>query len=492
MKSYTSSEFARKACVKTGAAKWILPVAGRKPISIFANDTIFAGFDDKVFEQAVNTAEAPGVDSVMILPDSHAGYGCPVGSVVITDNMVYPGPVGPDKGCSMSLLQTDLDDAAIEDKKTRRAIIDAIGQRIPTGAGSRQAPKARKISTNILEEITIMGAFPEILEQLDIPLSWGNNLESNSYGNSWELSERISVIDQRIIEKLVQIGSYGGGNHMGEMETVSICPGMEKTAAHFGLLDKKIGFLSHCGSRGFGFQLAALHFKGLEKKFHDWAIPFPGNEKELVYAPLNSKEGQTYMAHMALAVNFAIVNHLLINALVLEAIQEVVPGTKGDLVYHIAHNVGREEIVDGQKRLVFRKGTTRAYPAGHHSLKDTRYYETGHPILLPGNPQAGSYVMVGLEGAKDSAYSINHGAGRAMGRKQAKRTLDQNQVNQTFADNDIMFNGRNYPIDESPAAYKDFEQVTDSVEQAGLAKRVAHLKARFVIKDNDQSAEGAA
>lgn len=100
--------------------------------------------------------------------------------------------------------------------------------------------------------------------------------------------------------------------------------------------------------------------------------------------------------------------------------------------------------------------------------------------------------MVGAPGAVKTAYSANHGGGRQLGRNAAKRSLDQATVNREFDDADILFNGRNYPLDESPAAYKDFEQVTASVEQAGLASKVAHLRARFVIKDNDQSAEGAA
>ena len=48
---------------------------------------------------------------------------------------------------------------------------------------------------------------------------------------------------------------------------------------------------------------------------------------------------------------------------------------------------------------------------------------------------------------------------------------------------DILTNCRRYPRDEAPSAYKDFEQVVQSVESAGLAKQVARLHARFVIKD---------
>ncbi|MBQ5791064.1 MAG: RtcB family protein, partial [Thermoguttaceae bacterium] len=37
------------------------------------------------------------------------------------------------------------------------------------------------------------------------------------------------------------------------------------------------------------------------------------------------------------------------------------------------------------------------------------------------------------------------------------------------------------------AAYKDFNEVLRSVEEAGLAREVARLKAVFVIKDADKA-----
>ena len=115
------------------------------------------------------------------------------------------------------------------------------------------------------------------------------------------------------------------------------------------------------------------------------------------------------------------------------------------------------------------------------------YADTGHPILLPGNPQAGSSVMVADEGAAASCYSVNHGAGRQLGRKQAIRQLDQQSIDKSFDDADILTNCRTYPKDEAPAAYKDFDEVLRSVELAGLATEVARLKARFVIKDGDKA-----
>ena len=112
--------------------------------------------------------------------------------------------------------------------------------------------------------------------------------------------------------------------------------------------------------------------------------------------------------------------------------------------------------------------------------------------MLPGNPCAGSAVMVARPGASASCYSINHGAGRTMGRRAAIRQLDQRTIDSEFEDADILTNCRFYPRDEAPAAYKDFDEVLRSVEAAGLAAPVARLRARFVIKDADKSSGGAA
>lgn len=295
-------------------------------------------------------------------------------------------------------------------------------------------------------------------------------------------------------EKIRQLGSYGGGNHFGECEEVTISQDQRARfcAETFGLQDGCVAFLSHCGSRGFGHNLAMGQFRALQDKFEQWGIPLPGHDRELVYAPLGTREADAYLDDMALGANFATINHLLINALVLEAFAEVIPGVSGRLVYFISHNIAREEIVDNMKCWVHRKGATRAFPAGHHGLKDTPFHATGHPILLPGNPAAGSVVMVATEGAEKGCYSVNHGAGRCMGRKHAARTLNQAAIDQRLDEMDILTNCRQYPIDEAPDAYKDFDEVLRSVEQADLAKTVAHLKARFVIKDADQSLNGAA
>lgn len=331
-------------------------------------------------------------------------------------------------------------------------------------------------------------------EALGIPSGWAARCEDAFHTGHDEtqdaLAERIdrllaANVFPKFAEKIMQLGSYGGGNHFGECEVVHLAdnPRAREVAGVFGLVDGHVAFLSHCGSRGLGYNLASDQFRALQQKFEQWSIPLPGGDRELVYAPLGTPEADDYLDDMAMGGNFATVNHLLINVLVLEAFQEVFPGVTGQLVYFISHNIARKEVVDNRLAWVHRKGATRAFPAGHHALKDTPFAATGHPILLPGNPHAGSVVMVADEGAVTSCYSVNHGAGRQMGRKAAIRQLDQKTIDRQFDEEDILTNCRQYPKDEAPAAYKDFNEVVRSVTSAGLASEVARLRATFVIKD---------
>ena len=484
------------------------------PIVVIGNEAIRATLDEKTLQQAINMREAAGVTDVILNPDAHCGYGAPIGCVAVSPTHVFPGPVGVDIKCSMSLLQFDLPAEEIKEKPLRRKLINAICDRIPTGAGAgqRSVKKGKKFALALSRRAVIEGASESVCEQFGIPFDWTQRCEDAVHYGHDRSSEALEHRLDRILkekymcnfgEKMTQFGSYGGGNHFGECEIVSISEDAKvasagiasagaggirpPTAEVFGLKDGHIAFLSHCGSRGFGNILATEQFKILQKKFRDWRTPFPGGDKELVYAPVGSHEANDYLDDMAMGANFATVNHLLINALVLEAFREVFPDVQANFVYYISHNIVRRENWHDQSVLVHRKGATRAFPAGHHALKGTPFETTGHPILLPGNPRGGSAVMVGLPGAELTAYSINHGAGRVMGRRNAARTLDQKTVDQEMLDDDILTNCWRYPLDEAPAAYKNFDDVLQSVKEAGLAAEIARLRAAFVIKDGDQA-----
>jgi len=488
--------------VATGEATAMLPVRGGKlrPITVIGTEPIRKTFDEVCLQQALNSREAPGVAELVLNPDAHRGYGAPVGCVLASPTHIYPGPVGVDIKCSMSLLQLELPAGAVADRTVRRALIHAIGERVPTGPGKgqRSVRKSRRVDRQVGSQAAVQGASREVCEALGIPPEWAERCEDASHvghdGTADALATRLDLLSHRggtalfgakLTDRVQQLGSYGGGNHFGECEVVEVGGSAEarSVAETFGLRHGEVAFLSHCGSRGLGHALASGQFASLRKKFEEWNTPLPAGDPQLVYAPLGTPEADAYLDDMALGANFATVNHMLINALVLEAFQEVLPGTRGRLVYFISHNIARLEEIGGKPMWVHRKGATRAFPGGHPALAGTPFAATGHPILLPGNPQAGSSVMVARPGAELSCYSVNHGAGRALGRKRAMRELDQAAIDRSFEERDILTNCRTYPRDEAPAAYKDFDAVLDSVTRAGLASEVARLAARFVIKD---------
>jgi tRNA-splicing ligase RtcB len=487
--------------IPAGEATAILPTGtNHSPITVIGTEAIRDAFDQTCIQQAINSRTAPGVTDLVLNPDAHCGYGAPVGCVMVSPTHIYPGPVGVDIKCSMSLLQTNLPADAIDDRRTRRALINAICERTPTGTGrgQRHAKKARHVDPGLGKRAVVEGASQAVCDALGIPFNWAERCEDAFHLGHDDardsLAGRLDILLARDYfrnwaDKVSQLGSYGGGNHFGECEVVHVADNdRARTAARvFGMQDNHVAFLSHCGSRGIGHQLASGQFRALQDMFTKRNIPLPGQDRELVYAPLGTPEADAYLDDMALGANFATVNHLLINALVLEAFQQIFPGTTGRLVYFISHNIARKEIVDNRMAWVHRKGATRAFPARHYALQDTPFAETGHPILLPGNPQAGSSVMVANPDAEKSCFSVNHGAGRTLGRKRAIRELNQKEIDRSFDEADILTNCRNYPRDEAPAAYKDFNEVLRSVELAGLASEVARLKARFVIKDSGKA-----
>jgi tRNA-splicing ligase RtcB len=152
-----------------------------------------------------------------------------------------------------------------------------------------------------------------------------------------------------------------------------------------------------------------------------------------------------------------------------------------EVYYEISHNLIQEEMFNGEKRLVHRKGATRAFAAGHSSLARTRWESGGHPILIPGSMYTGGAILKPGPCAFKTAFSVNHGSGRVMGRKDAKRRLDGKQqdinnemssVQRSFGGvqiEGILSNHRNVPVDESTRVYKDLDAVLDALTSEGIA-----------------------
>jgi len=248
-------------------------------------------------------------------------------------------------------------------------------------------------------------------------------------------------------------------------------------------MDDQIVIMLHCGSRGFGHQVATDYLKIFNVVMPKYGIKI--NDKELACAPFTSKEGQDYYKAMACAANMAFANRQVILHRIREGFAKVFGRSAEDLgmnlVYDVAHNVAKveEHKVDGQKKklVVHRKGSTRAFPPGHPELIP-KYQETGQPVILGGSMETGSSLLVGTQKAMDETFgSTAHGSGRTMSRTKAKHEFRGENLQKNMEKKGIYVRAVSMPglAEEAGAAYKDINQIVDTLQKAGISKHVCSM-----------------
>lgn len=461
-------------------------------IRMFMRPDLQGTVEESVYKQAYNTAATTGVDHVCVLPDTHQGYGAPIGSVVTSKTRVIPGPVGFDIGCGIASYLTNLTAEAFQDKALRRMLVAAIDGEIAMGAG-KNALHGIKLTEDLIEDVLNEGAYALVKRQI-VPKDWAERCErpvhqipNFSYDSDYKPRFTLEEIPERARRGFQQLGTLGSGNHFCEVQEIELPKdeALQAIAKQWGLFDKQLVFMVHSGSRGFGHGLGEWAFK--EFKAENDRNHEPYTDPELVHADVNSPLARQYMRFVAAGANFALCNRLLMAKVIKEAIERVLIGSKVGLLYEISHNLAQwEPNEDGDLVLVHRKGTTRAFPAGHPMLKGTMWEATGHPVLTPGSMGDYSAIQVGLDGAAASFFSINHGAGRRMSRSAAKRLLDQGEVNRQLEEKGVVINQSNAPLDEAPAVYKPMDEVLASVVHCGLAAVVAKCHPLANLKGGDE------
>src|SRR5207245_10525481 len=183
----------------------------------------------------------------------------------------------------------------------------------------------------------------------------------------------------------------------------------------------------HSGSRGLGYQVCDDALAMLRKAPEKYGIALP--DRQLACAPVDSPEGQRYIAAMRAAANFAWCNRQLL----MQQAREVFASVFGrpwqklqmNLIYDVCHNIAKfeEHTVGGKLKKVWvhRKGATRAFPPGHPEVPPV-YRGIGQPVIIPGDMGRASWVLVGQPGSMAKTFGTTcHGAGRGMSRIGAVR-----------------------------------------------------------------------
>ena len=274
------------------------------PLKLWLDD-----LEEGAINQAKNLANLPfAFKHIAIMPDSHQGYGMPIGGILATKDVIIPNAVGVDIGCGMCAVKTNLTE--IDSKKLKK-IMGEIRKVVPVGFN-----KQKNFQIN----------FPDMEDNLKVCLD--NHKKAG-----------------------LSVGTLGGGNHFIEIQKGD---------------DGNIWIMIHSGSRNLGLQVAKYYndlAKELNKKWNS-SVP---EKFDLAFLPLDSNEGQAYLREMKYCVDYALANRKLMMDRVGDVFMKVFPdnsrhgllGTPEDLI-NIAHNYATMENHFGENVMVHRKGATLA------------------------------------------------------------------------------------------------------------------------------------
>ena len=322
-------------------------------------------FENEACEQVRKLADfEPYQNSkIRIMPDSHAGKGCTIGTTMTITDKVTPNLVGVDIGCGM--LVVELQECNVDLEKLDAIIHDFI----PSGFNVHDEPLKN--------------------------FAWFTDLRC------------LSHVDRE--RALRSIGSLGGGNHFIEVDKGE---------------DGRLYIVIHSGSRNLGvgvcnyYQNLAydkivcmvdrkreliqrLKSQGREKDINSELrkLQRPEISRELAY--LEGKDFGDYINDMEIVQRFASLNRVTIAELILEYM-----GLHVADIFETVHNY-----ID-IKNMILRKGAVSA-------RKDERF-------IVPINMRDGSLICIG-KGNEDWNCSAPHGAGRLMSRSKAKETVSMKE-----------------------------------------------------------------
>jgi len=272
----------------------------KKPIKLWLDE-----IEPEAVAQAKNLANLPFTfKHVAIMPDSHVGYGMPIGAVLATQGAVIPNAVGVDIGCGMCALKTNITELSANQLKK---VLGYARKLIPVGFKHQDAA--------LDESLMPSGA------------------------------DQLPVVKMQYASATKQLGTLGGGNHFIEIQQGS---------------DGFIWVMIHSGSRNIGLKVAN-HYNHIAQKLNQRYHSQVTKEMQLAFLPIETEEAQLYMKEMQYCVDFALENRKLMMKRMTEAIAEVAGAFEYDDIINESHNFAAWEHHFGADVLVHRKGATRAY-----------------------------------------------------------------------------------------------------------------------------------
>lgn len=462
---------------------WELPVSYKKgmnvPARIIASPHLVRSMDAGVFNQVTNVACLPGIQKYSFcMPDGHFGYGFPIGGVAAFDTetgVISPGGIGFDINCGMKILTTNLTYNDVQPKL--KSLVDTMFTLVPAGVGCKGFVKVNNAQ---FDDVMTDG----VKWCVDNGYGWKDDVLNCEGKGKIDHADPSAVSEKARKRGMEQLGTLGSGNHYLEIQRVlpeNIFDA--ELAKAFGIFPDQIVVMVHCGSRGLGHQIGTDYLRLFDDAMKKYGITVP--DRELSCAPFSSPEGQSYYKAMACAANMAFANRQVILHRIREGFSKVFGKTAEEmgmnLVYDVAHNIAKVEKykIDGKMKdvVVHRKGSTRAFGPGHPELIPA-YQKTGQPVILGGSMETGSYLLVGTKKAEEETFgSTAHGSGRTMSRTQARHDIRGDRLQKDMEARGIYVRATSMSglAEEAGAAYKDVNDVVNTLQGYGITKKVVRL-----------------
>ncbi len=331
---------------------------------------------------------------------------------------------------------------------TRGVVIpNAVGVDIGCGmCAVKTSLKVADIPSEVLRKQILRG----IRKQIPLGFDHHKSAQDEAFMPQGFDIDKMTVVQRQYVSATKQVGTLGGGNHFLELQ---------KDA------EGTLWIMIHSGSRNLGAQVGNFYNEKAKVLNKRWYSQVPV-DIDMAFLPIQSDEAHAYWDETLYCVEFALCNRRLMMDRICQVIGDIFPDAQFEPMINIAHNYAAWENHFEENVIVHRKGATRA-----------RVGEIG---IIPGSQGTKSYIVEGL-GNPDSFLSCSHGAGRAMSRSEAVRSLSlEDEVARLEAQGIVHAIRGQKDLEEAAGAYKDIDEVMACQED--LVRIVTELSPVAVIK----------
>lgn len=371
---------------------------------------------------------------IRIMPDTHAGKGCVIGTTMTLQDKVIPNLVGVDIGCGMLAIK-------LKEKKIDLKLLDeVINKYVPAGFEIHESPVSRSFADKIIAPVDVDKAFKSLSS-----LGGGNHfieIDRDSRGNLW-------------------LVVHTGSRHLG----IEVCEYYQNRAYEKLQESAKGGSLKQLINSTISELKTAHREKEISKQIEKIKADYERENntkvpRELAY--LTGQDFDDYIHDMQLTQQHAAINRKCIADTIITKM-DLHPVSK-DCCYDEDYFDTIHNYIDCDN-MILRKGSVSA--------------ELGERLIIPMNMRDGSLICIG-KGNPDWNYSAPHGAGRIMSRSQAKDKVNLDDFEESMK-GIYSTSVCESTIDESPFVYKPMQEIMDNikdtVEIVDIIKPIYNFKA---------------